>query len=168
MCRAYNEKGKRETTKMIELSSHLNIRKIKLQIPEEDTIKQTEMKEKVRKEYLRRTSKLLETKHNSRNLIKGINIWAVSFIRCSGSFLNRKREDIIKIDHRTRRLAIMHKDLYQRNNTDSMWQEKKEHWGLCWCTNTRIQRIYKQEQWEIDSSKCEKSHRNNKNCGWCA
>ena len=28
------------------------------------------MKEKVRKEYLRRTSKLLETKFSSRNLIK--------------------------------------------------------------------------------------------------
>ena len=37
------------------------------------TIKQVEMKDKIRKEYLRRTRKLLETKLFSRNLIKGIN-----------------------------------------------------------------------------------------------
>ena len=51
------------------------------------TIKQIKMKEKVRKEYLRRTKKLLETKLCSRNLIKGINTWAVSLVRYSGSFL---------------------------------------------------------------------------------
>ena len=43
-----------------------------LGILEADTIKQAEMKEKIQKEYLRRTRKLLETKFNSRNLIKGI------------------------------------------------------------------------------------------------
>ena len=41
---------------------------------EADTIKQVEMKDKIRKEYLRRTRKLLETKLSSRNHIKGINM----------------------------------------------------------------------------------------------
>ena len=44
---------------------------------EADTIKQVKMKGKIQKEYLRRTRKLLETKLSSRNLIKGINTWAV-------------------------------------------------------------------------------------------
>ena len=44
-----------------------------LGILESETIKQAEMKEKDKKEYLRRTRKLLETKLSSRNLIKGIN-----------------------------------------------------------------------------------------------
>ena len=52
-----------------------------------DTIKQAEMKEKIQKEYLRKTRKLLETKLNSRNLIKGINTWAVPLVRYSGPFL---------------------------------------------------------------------------------
>ena len=43
-----------------------------LGILEADTIKQVEMKEKIKKKYLRRTRKLLETKLYSRNLIKGI------------------------------------------------------------------------------------------------
>ena len=54
------------------------------------TIKQEEMKEKIQKEYLRRTRKLLETKLYSRNLIKGINTWAVPFVRYSGPFLKWK------------------------------------------------------------------------------
>ena len=41
-----------------------------LGILEADTIKQVEMKDKIQKEYLRRTWKLLETKLSSRNLIK--------------------------------------------------------------------------------------------------
>ena len=48
-----------------------------LGISEADTIKQAEMKDKIRKEYLGRTRKLLEIKLSSGKLIKGINIWAV-------------------------------------------------------------------------------------------
>ena len=54
-----------------------------LGILEADTIKQKEMKEKIKKEYLRRTRKLLEIKQYSRNLIKGIN----TFVSYSGPFL---------------------------------------------------------------------------------
>ena len=36
-------------------------------------IKQVEVKDKIKKEYFRRTRKILETKLSSRNLIKGIN-----------------------------------------------------------------------------------------------
>ena len=52
-----------------------------LGILEADTIKQMEMKDKIRKEYLRRSRKLIETKLSSRNLIKGINTWAVPLVR---------------------------------------------------------------------------------------
>ena len=55
-----------------------------LGILEADTIKQVQMKDMTRKEYLRRTRKLLETKLSSRNLIKGINTWAVPLVRYSG------------------------------------------------------------------------------------
>ena len=48
-----------------------------LRILEPDAIKQVEMKEKIKKEYFRRTRKLIETKLNSRNLVIGINTWAV-------------------------------------------------------------------------------------------
>ena len=44
-----------------------------LGILEADTIKQSEIKEKIKKEYFRRTRKLLEIKLQGRNLIKGMN-----------------------------------------------------------------------------------------------
>ena len=86
--------GKRHLTDGIELPNEDKIKSLAenetykyLGILEADTIKQAEMKEKIQKEYLRRTRKLLETKLNSRNLIKGINTWAIPLVRYSGPFL---------------------------------------------------------------------------------
>ena len=71
--------GKRRLTEGMELPSQEKIRTLEekktykyLEILEADTIKQVEMKEKTKKEYLRRTRNLLETKICHRNLIKGI------------------------------------------------------------------------------------------------
>ena len=72
-----------------------------LGILEADTIKQGEMKVKIQKEYLRRIRKLLVTKLNSGNLIKGINTWAVSSSDIRDPFssgtemnLNKRPKDI--------------------------------------------------------------------------
>ena len=59
-----------------------------------DTIKEVEMKEKNQKEYLRKTRILLETKLNSRNLIKGINTWAVPLVRYSEPFLKCTKNEL--------------------------------------------------------------------------
>ena len=48
---------------------------------EADTIEQVEVKDKIKKEYLRTARKLVETKLSSRNLIGGINTWVVSTVR---------------------------------------------------------------------------------------
>ena len=77
-----------------------------------DTIKQVEMKDKIQKEYLRRTRKLLETKLTSRNLIKEINTWAVSLVRYSGRFLKWTRDELKQMDQRTRKLMTLHKALH--------------------------------------------------------
>ena len=52
-----------------------------LGILEADTIKQVETKEKMKKEYFRRTRKLLEIKLACRNLIKVITTWIVFLVR---------------------------------------------------------------------------------------
>ena len=52
-----------------------------LGILEADTIKQMETKEKLERDYLRRTRKLLETNLCRKILIHGINTRAVSFVR---------------------------------------------------------------------------------------
>ena len=84
---------KRHLTDGMELANQDKIRTLGeketykyLGILEADTIK-VELKEKIKKKYLRRTRKLLETKLSRRNLIKGINTWAVPLVKYSGAFL---------------------------------------------------------------------------------
>ena len=97
-----------------------------LGILEAGTIKQFEMKDKILKEYLRRTRKLLETKLFSRNLIKGINTWAVTLVRYSGPFLKWIRDKLKQMDQRTRKLMTMHKALHPRDNVDRVYVSRKE------------------------------------------
>ena len=90
--------GKRHMTERMELPNQDKIRTLGegetykyLGILEADTIKQVD---KIQKEYFRRTRKLLETKLSGRNLIKGIDTWAVSFVRYSGPFLKWTRDEL--------------------------------------------------------------------------
>ena len=66
------------------------------------------MKDKIPKDYLR-TRKLLETKLSSRNLIKGINTWAVPLVRYSGPFLKWSTDEHKQMDQRTRKLRTMNR-----------------------------------------------------------
>ena len=84
------------------------------------------MKDTIRKEYLRRTRKLLETNLSSRNLIKGINTWAVLLVRYSGPFLKWTREELKQMDQRTRKLMTMHKALHPRDDVDRLYVSRKE------------------------------------------
>ena len=102
-----------------------------LRILEADTIKQLQMKDMIRKEYLKRTRKLLETKLSSRNLIKGINTSAVPLVRYSGPFLKWTREELKQMDQRTRKLMTIHKGLHPETTlTVYMYLEKREEEDL--------------------------------------
>ena len=89
------------------------------------TIKHVEMKEKIKKEYLKRTRKSLEIKLHSRNLIKGINTWAFLLVRYSGPFLKRTRKELHQMDQRTRKPITMYKDLHPRDDVDILYCVKK-------------------------------------------
>ena len=78
----------------MELPNHDKIRTLEenetykyLGILEADTIKQVQMKDTTRKEYLRRTRKLLKTKLSSRNLI-------MPLVRYSRPFLKWTRDEL--------------------------------------------------------------------------
>ena len=120
--------GKRHMTEGVKLPNQVVIRMLGKKeaykyfgILEVDTIKQVEMKEKIKKEYLRKNRKLVETKPYCRNLVKGINIWAVCIVRYSGSFLKWTREELKQMDQRTRKLMTMHKALHPRGTVDRLY-----------------------------------------------
>ena len=96
-----------------------------LGILEADIIKQVQMKDKIQKEYLRRTRKLLETKISGRNFIKGINTWAVPLVRYLGPFLKWTRDELEQRDQRIRKVMTMHKALNSRDNVDRLYVSRK-------------------------------------------
>ena len=144
--------GKRHPTDGIELLNQDKIIALAenetykyLGILEADTIKQVEMKDKIQNKYLRRTRKLLETKLSNKNLIEGINTWAVPLVRYSGPFLKQTRVELRKMDQRTRKIMTIHKALHPRGNVDRLYVLRKgEGRGLACIedsVNTLIQRI---------------------------
>ena len=125
--------GKRHMTDGMELPNHDKIRTLEenetykyLGILEADNIKQVQMKDTIRKEYLRRTRKQLETKLSSRNIIKGIYTWAVPLVRYSGPFLKWTREELKQMDQRTRKLMTVLKALHLRDDIDRLYVSRKE------------------------------------------
>ena len=126
--------GKRHITDEMKLPNEDKIRTLGenetykyLGIMEVDTIKQVEMNDKIQKEYLRRTRKLLQTKLFGRNLIKGINTWAILLVRCSGHFLKWTRDELKHMNQRiTKKLMTMHKVLHPRDDVDILYVSRKE------------------------------------------
>ena len=144
------KRGKRYTTDGIELPNHDKIRTLGeeetdkyLGILEADTIKQVEMKDKIRKEYLRRTRKLLATKLSSRNLIKRINTWAVPLVTYYRPFLKWTRDELKQMDQRTRKLMTMHKALHPRDDVDRLYVHMYMR---------KRTRQHKRQRWRIDST----------------
>ena len=89
-------------------------------------IKRVEMKDKIQKEYLRGTRKLFETKLTSRNLIKGINTWAVPLVRYCRPFLKWTRDELKQMDQKTRKLMAMNKALHPRDDVHRLFVSGKE------------------------------------------
>ena len=84
------------------------------------------MKNKIQKEYLWRTRKLLETKLSGRNLIKGISILVVPLVRYSGPFPKWARDELRQMDQRTRKPMTMHKALHPRDDDDRLHVPRKD------------------------------------------
>ena len=91
-----------------------------------ETIKKVEIKGKIQKKYLRRTRKLVQTKLSHRNLIKGINTWAVFIVRYSGPFLKWTGEELKQMDLRTRKPMTMYKALHPRDDVEKLRVLRKE------------------------------------------
>ena len=125
--------GKQHVTDGMELPNQDKIRTLGenetytyLGILEADTIKQVEMKEKIQKEYPRRTRGLLETKLSTRNLIKEKNTLTVPLVRYFGPFLKWTRDELKQMDQRIRKLMTMHKALHPRDDNDRIYVSRKE------------------------------------------
>ena len=62
-----------------------------LGIVEADIFLEEEMMLNVSKEYIR---KILESKLNGGNLVRGVNTWVVSLLRYSAAFVSRRKNEL--------------------------------------------------------------------------
>ena len=110
---------------MVKLSSHY--RKVitgesykYLGILEVDKFLGEKMKLNVSKEYIRRLRRILKSKLNGGNLVRGINAWAVSLLRYSAAFVSWRKSKLQAIYRKTRKLFTIYGAL------DRLYIPKKE------------------------------------------
>ena len=110
--------GKLVTSEGIVLANGENIKAVNsegykyLGILELDKIKEYEMKEVFRREYLRRVNLVMKSKLNGRNKIMAINIWAVSLMRYGAGILKWNKNELQKIDRKIRKVMTISKELH--------------------------------------------------------
>ena len=77
-----------------------------------------EMEEKVCKEYLRRVKLLAKSKLYGGNLIKGINVWAVSAVRYTAGILEWSDWELRQMDVKTRKILAMFEIFHIESSID--------------------------------------------------
>ena len=65
------------------------------------------MKLNVSKKYIR-LRKVLKSKLNDWNLVRGVNTWAVSLLRYSAAFASGRKSELQAIDRKTRKLFTIY------------------------------------------------------------
>ena len=91
-----------------------------------DDIKHREMKEKLKKEYVRRVRKILKSHLNGGNVIQAINARAVSIIRYSAGILDWTKLELQELDRQTRKLLNIYRALHPQADVDRLYWKRAE------------------------------------------
>ena len=84
------------------------------------------MKEKIRKEYLRRVRLILITELNGRNEIEAVNSLEVPVVPYSFGIIDWKISELKKIDTKTRKLLHMLKLLHPKADVERLYISRKD------------------------------------------
>ena len=84
------------------------------------------MKSNVLKEYIRRLRKILKSRLNGGNLVRGVNTWAVSLLRYSAAFVSWRKSGLQAVDRKTRKLFTIYGALQPKSDADRLYIPRKE------------------------------------------
>ena len=93
---------------------------------EADHVLHDESKERLKKECIRRVKKCLKSMLNGGNMVKAINTWAVSLMRCSAGIVEWIKADLDVTDRKTRKLMTMYGMLHPRSNVSRLYLPRSE------------------------------------------
>ena len=97
-----------------------------LGILEADKFLEDKMKLNVWKEYIRRIRKVLKSKLNCGNLVRGVNTWSVSLLRYSSAFVIWRKSEPQAMDRKTRKLFTIYGALHPNSDVDRLYIPRKE------------------------------------------
>ena len=97
-----------------------------LRIIEGEEIIHQGMKEKIKKEYIKRLKAILKSELNSGNIVKAINSWAVPVIRYSAGIVDWKNSELFNMDRKTSNVLNMYQALHPRSNVGYTYHAVKE------------------------------------------
>ena len=100
-------------------------RKKYLGILKADKFLEEKMKLNVSKEYIRRLRKVLKSKLNGGNLVRGVNTWAVSLLRYSAAFVSWRKSELQAIDRKTRKLFTIYGALHPKSDVERLYIPRK-------------------------------------------
>ena len=129
------EKGNIMKSVGIELSHGKTIKSLQecesykyLGILEADKFLEEKMKLNVSKQYIRRLRKVLKSKLNGGNLVRGVKTWSVCQSRCSTAFVSFRKNELQSIDRKrkTRKLFTRYGALHPKSDVDRLYIPRKE------------------------------------------
>lgn len=89
-------------------------------------IKTKEMKEIVRKEYLRRVKLVAKSKLYAGNMMRAVNTWAVSVVRYTAGILDWSDAELKAMDVKTRKILTMNGVFHMRSSVDRLYMKRKD------------------------------------------
>ena len=99
-----------------------------LGILEANGIKHDEMKEQLKKEYIRRVRNVLKSKLNGGNIISAINSRAVSIVRYGTGIIKRTKNELEELDRKTRKLMSMYGVQHPKADVDRLYLKRCDGW----------------------------------------
>ena len=87
------------------------------------------MKLNVSKEHIRRLRKVLKSKLNGGNLVRGINTWVVSLLRYSAGFVRWRKSELQVVDRKTRKMLTIYGALHPKSDVDRLYNLEKKVGG---------------------------------------
>ena len=88
-------------------------------------IKTREMKEMVRKEYLRRVKLVAGSKLYAGNLVSAVNVWAVSVVRYTAGILEWNDGELKAMDVKTRKILTRNGVFHMQSSVDRLYMKRK-------------------------------------------
>ena len=127
------EKGKIMKSVGIELPDDKVIKSLQegksyryLGILEADKFLEEKMKLNVSKEYIRKLRKVLKSKLNGENVVRGVNTWALSLFRYSAAFVRWRKSELQAIDKKTRKLFTIYGALHPKSDVNRLYVPRKK------------------------------------------